>query len=73
VNVTKVKLLIDQALFEECYFKGTIFYVTRPYRKGGRTEDRSDVFDMGGALIGTILGHYFDFGNKDVFEKVAIN
>ncbi len=72
MNVTKVMLLRDQALFNSLYLEGSEFYVTAPYRHGNSTEGRSDVFDddMEGTLLGTIEGHYFDFGDKGVFAKV---
>ena len=70
MNVTKVKLAINQALFNKCYFKGKVFYITNPHRDFGSTIDFSKVFDESGELLGKIKGHYFDFGNKKVFEVI---
>ncbi len=69
MNVTKVELKVNQALFGKCYFAGTVFYVTAPYRRGNSFEDRSDVFSDRGELLGAIEGYYFDFGNKEVFKE----
>ncbi len=70
MNVTKVKLMVDQALFDRCYFKDTVFYVTSPFCRGSRIHSRSYVFDDSGRNIGSISGYYFDFGDKKVFKKV---
>ena len=70
MDVSKVQLSKDQALFGRCYFVGAVFYITRPYRRFGSTDDRSDLFDESGELLGTFSGNYFDFGDKKVFERV---
>ena len=70
MNVTKVKLLVDEALFGRVWFTGSIFYVTEPYRSGSSTVDKCDVFNDKGEQVGAIGGYYFDFGNKKVFERV---
>jgi hypothetical protein len=70
MNVTKVKLNVDQSLFGRCYFEGTIFYISSTYRRTGSTVARSDVFNESGDLVGDITGHYFDFGNKLIFSRV---
>lgn len=70
MNVAKVVLLKDQALFDSVYFEGAEFYITAPRRAGGWTREMSDIFDDQGVKLGLIEGHYFDFGNKDVFELV---
>ena len=71
MDVTKVVLLKDQALFGRLFLAGSKFYVTQAYRDLNRMTEKSDVFsdDMDGTLLGTIDGHYFDFGDKKVFKK----
>lgn len=68
MDVTKVQLKKNQALFGKCYFAGAFFYITPPHDIGSR--DHSSVYDHKGDYLGAIKGWYFDFGNKDVFERV---
>lgn len=73
MDVTKVKLLKDQVLFERLWLKGTIFYITAPYRQRNSTVDFSDVFLPTGENVGAIRGYFFDYGDKKVFERVKTN
>nr|AKH46283.1 hypothetical protein [uncultured marine virus] len=70
MEVTKVELSRDQTIFGRCYFAGAIFYITSPYRRTGDFDDKRDVFNDLGDLLGTLYGHYFDFGEKSVFKKI---
>lgn len=75
MDVVKIVLVKDQALFGKIFLEGSEFYITSPYRKGNTTIDTSDIFDGGGMdneFLGTIEGYYFDFGtgNRTVFDAV---
>lgn len=65
MDVIKVKLKVNQALFGRVYFAGDEFYITPTlYRKV------SYVYNVNGDELGTIDGYWFDFGDKKVFERV---
>jgi len=70
MNVTKVKLKVDQAFGGKCHFVGEVFYITKPYRRN-TTQAYSDIFDAKGELIGILKDHWFDYGDKKVFERVG--
>ena len=73
MNVTKVRLLVNQALFGKCYFAGTEFFITSPYLKYVKTVNVSDVFDCEGEAIGEIKGSFSDFGDGKVFQRIENN
>lgn len=69
MEVTRVKITRDYALLDGVHFKGSVFYISKIYRKQNSTRDVSDVYDFEGSFIGSINGHWFDFADKTLFVK----
>lgn len=71
MEVTKIKITRDYALFNNVYFCGDEFYASSTYRKSGSTIDVSDIYKDSGEFIGEIRGYWFDYANKTLFERTT--
>lgn len=70
MKVVRLRLKTNQGLFGKVYFAGEIMYSTdQSFRKEGSTKQVSCLYDSNGNQIGIIDGLWYDFDNKQAFER----
>ena len=71
MNVTKIKLMVDQVIGGVLFFKGAVFYVTEPQQDKYGLQGDSLFFTESGAKLGYIKGHYSEWSDGKVFKSMG--